>query len=199
MSKIDERLAEIRARVDGATPDDLGFIDGYAQPAMLANARADLGYLLDLVAGLRATNADLRIARQERERVAEVRLERTEELRQQLTTHAAEANSVCQEWDARCQGLEAEAADLRKRLVGAHQVENILREELDTVTDLVPSAGLLERLACAIEGSLAIPGIAELVPQIRADGRMAGSLAARIRAWRGDGDGREEQEEGDKS
>ena len=101
-----------------------------------------------------------------------------------------------QEWRQRAEVAEAEADALRERLVGAHQVEDILREELDTVTDLVPSAGLLERLACAIEGSLAIPGIAELVPQIRADGRMAGSLAARIRAWRGDGDGdgREERE-----
>ena len=115
-----------------------------------------------------------------------------EELRQQLARQAAEASAACQEWDVKCQELEAEAAELRKRLVGAHQVENILRGQLATVTDLVPSAGLLERLACAIEGSLAIPGIAELVPQIRADGRMAGSLAARIRAWRGDG--REERE-----
>ena len=111
MSEIDERLAEIRARVDGATPDDLGFIDGYAQPAMLANARADLGYLLDLVAGLRAINADVILACQKWERVAEVRFVRIEVLRQQLDTQAAEASSACQEWDAKYQELERRLAE----------------------------------------------------------------------------------------
>jgi len=121
------------------------------------------------------------------------------ELRRQLVEHAAEAGAACQEWDVKCQELETAAAEWRADVVRLTQERARLRGRLATVAALVPSAGLLERLACAIEGSLAIPGIAELVPQIRADGRMAGSLAARIRAWRGDGDGREEQEEGDKS
>ena len=131
-----------------------------------------------------------------------------EELRQQLARHAAEANSVCQEWDVKCQGLEAEAAELRKRLVGAHQVEDILRGQLATVTDLVPSAGLLERAAEMMWHTCeSCPTLKVRCPGYRGD-RANGlcntltkelmELAARIRAWRGDGGGGEEQREGSK-
>ena len=84
----------------------------------------------------------------------------------------AEASSACQQWDAKCRELE---------------------RRLALVTALVPGAGLLERLACVTEGVRAIPGFAEFVPQTLTDGHMARDLAARIRAWRGDGDGGEEQ------
>jgi hypothetical protein len=49
----DERLAEIRARLKAATPDDLGF-DGMAQVEMLNNAKRDLADLLAEVEQLQA-------------------------------------------------------------------------------------------------------------------------------------------------
>jgi len=119
----------------------------------------------------------------------------------------AGASSACQEWDVKCQGLEAERDELRQRadrwrtaaiegygvMEKAEEAIHYLEQQLATVTALVPSAGLLERLACVTEGVRAIPGFAEFVPQTLADGHMARDLAARIRAWRGDGDGGEEQ------
>ena len=67
-----ERIDAITGRVEGATPDDLGFFDGMAQVAMLNNARADLRYLLDLVASqqaaLDALAAELAHVQEQRER-----------------------------------------------------------------------------------------------------------------------------------
>ena len=84
------------------------------------------------------------------------------------------ATTVIDFWQQRAEAAEAEAARSRERLVGAHQVENILREELDTATALVPEADLLQYAALCIDGD---DEEAKLL-----------KLAARIRAWRGDGD-----------
>lgn len=70
MTEIDERLDYIRKRVDVHA---------------FHNAHADIPYLLDLVTGLRAHDANVTDARQEWERIAEVYSERIEVLRQQLT------------------------------------------------------------------------------------------------------------------
>jgi len=94
----------------------------------------------------------------------------------------AEASSACQQWDAKCRELE---------------------RRLALVTALVPEAAMLQRMAddadhmgdkYAIEASLGIPGAAENERLSRIDDETARALADRIRAWRGDGDGGEEQE-----
>jgi hypothetical protein len=92
MSEIDERLAEIQARVEKAA---------------FHKAGEDLRYLLDLATSLRVIKADLALERQEWKRVAEVRLGRIEALRQQLTAHDEKASAACQEWGAKCQEVEA--------------------------------------------------------------------------------------------
>ena len=141
----------------------------------------------------------------------------------------AEASSACQEWDAKCQELEAEAeatagawaallraidivraeelidgefvsvrrADYQRMLelvdpppTAFEKLDKMyecdsLREEFATVKALVPEAELLYSLSYCADG---------IVP-VNAEGARA--LAARIRAWRGDGG--EEREEGDKS
>ena len=89
-----------------------------------------------------------------------------------------EEEALTVKWQQRAEAAEAEAARSRERLVGAHQVENILREELDTATALVPEADLLQYAALCIDGD---DEEAKLL-----------KLAADIRAWRGDG--REERE-----
>jgi len=123
-----------------------------------------------------------------------------EELRQQLARQAAEASAACQEWDARCQGLEAEAADLRERLTTTERLAQVRLERREALERrLVPEAGLLERAAVyATAHSLVSPGNIGR-SQSPDDALQLRETAYAIRAWRGDGDGREEQEEGDKS
>ena len=98
------------------------------------------------------------------------------DLRQQLADQAAEASAACQEWDERCQKLE-------RRLM--------------TAKALVPSDSLLHWLAEVAYYEVSRwyddadrEGAVESIREIK-------RLAARIRAWRGDGDGSEEERERD--
>ena len=119
-----------------------------------------------------------------------------EELRQQLARQAAEASAACQEWDVKCQGLEAEAADLRERLATAEDETTRLCKELTIASSLVPSADWL--LMAAVAQDYFKPGCYKHCPLadeagecgLECDdiGDWARNLAARIRAWRGDGD-----------
>ena len=66
-----------------------------------------------------------------------------------------------------------------------------LREQLATVTALVPEAGLLERAAVYVTAhTLAGPGNIGR-SQAPEDASQLRNLAYTIRAWRGDGDGGE--------
>ena len=124
-----------------------------------------------------------------------------EELRQQLARQAAEASAACQERGARCQGLEAEAADLRERLATAEDETTRLCKELTIASSLVPSADWLKMLALA-EHPVGPANCTDCPFWNSSTGRCedqcdevdiwATVLAANIRAWRGDGDGREE-------
>ena len=147
----------------------------------------------------------------DREYNATIVVERDEELislRQQLDTQAAEASAACQEWDEKCQELEAEAAELRKRLVAAQlktdeackavraqfKRNGELEQQLAVVASLVPEAEWLEQAAvmawhhcesCPVENDGCRGRKREdwtckmLQAQLR-------NLADRIRAWRGD-------------
>jgi len=132
----------------------------------------------------------------------------------------AEASSACQQWDAKCQGLEAERDELRQQadrlrtaaiegygvMEKAEEAIHYLEQQLATVTALVPDLDWLRMVTCYPHGCAGCP-YHKLVTGTLCDmqcgkiSEVAGELAARIRAWRGDGDGREEREgesDGDK-
>lgn len=96
MNEVDKRLAEIRERVE---------------KAHFHKAGDDLRYLLDLVAGLRAHDADMSSARQKWQRVAEAAETKIADLRRQLVDHDSEASATCQDWDIKCQELEQQLAE----------------------------------------------------------------------------------------
>ena len=127
-----------------------------------------------------------------------------------------------QEWQQRAEAAEAEAAGLRTRCQGlakecaaleddreynatiiVERDEELinLRQQLDTVTALAPETEWLEMVACYPNGCAGCP-YHRLVTGTLCDiqcnkiGEVAGNLAARIHAWRGDG-GRGEEREGE--
>ena len=103
----------------------------------------------------------------------------------------AEASSACQEWDAKCQRLEAEAAGLRERLATAEDETTRLCKELTIASSLVPSAEWLLMIAAVVDGfgCDACPYLGNCENYCDRISDKARARAARIRAWRGDGDG----------
>jgi len=97
--------------------------------ALLQRAERAEAKVEELRTELQLVRMERDTARDERDnerRVAEVRLERIEELRCQLADHDSEASSACQEWDIKCQDLQ---------------------KQLEAVKALVPPAVILEGAA----------------------------------------------------
>jgi len=184
MSEIDERLVEIQGRLDRdafhrADEDICCLLDSVKQ--LFHHAGKDTQYLLELVEQLR-----------------QVRGNWSPDYKRQVLYELEAA--------------EAEAAELRKRLAALEFAygslrasANILEQQLADVTALVPEAEWLEMVAMLLEGvevtfcdqcPFEVKGPCKLQCT---DTEKPRALADRIRAWRGDGDGGEGREEGDKS
>ena len=134
--------------------------------------------------------ADLRERLVEVERAAEVRLARIEVLRGALEAVGADA-----------QALKPEVQQVRDDVLDLMRERDDLRQQLATVTALVPEVDWLEMIALFDEplgptDCKGCPFDCNCDLQCERVCKQAGDLAARIRAWRGDGDGdgREEQE-----
>jgi len=125
----------------------------------------------------------------------------------------AEASSACQQWGAKCQGLEAERDELRQQadrlrtaaiegygvMEKAEEAIHYLEQQLATVKALVPEAEWLEMIVATTrmeDDCTRCPYRVDRCDlQCNDAHKQASTLAARIRAWRGDGDGREERDE----
>ena len=117
------------------------------------------------------------------ERAAEVRLARIEVLRGALEIVGVET-----------QALKPEVQQVRVGVLDLMRERDDLRQQLATVTALVPEVDWLEMIALFDEplgptDCKGCPFDCNCDLQCERVCKQAGDLAARIRAWRGDGDG----------
>ena len=133
-----------------------------------------------------AEATELRERLAEVERVAETRLARIEVLRGALEIVGVET-----------QALKPEVQQVRVGVLDLMRERDDLRQQLATVTDLVPEAELLNLVETALtEWAAYLENCEDDEHEIRVYRAYANdvrALAARIRAWRGDGDGGEKR------
>ena len=123
-----------------------------------------------------AEAAELRERLADAERAAEVRLARIEVLRGALEAVGADA-----------QALKPEVQQVHHDVLDLMRERDDLRERLTTVKALVPSAKLLQRFANIVEQVAFTLSPTANCERTLTQVQELRTLAARIRAWRGDG------------
>ena len=191
MSEIDERLQRAMNDLAGVQ-----LIDNTWQEAEVVR-REITGIIQTLHRDLCAANADLREWEGLRFQIDQCKKSR-ERLKARAEAAEAEATAL-KKLEAAHRGEEArQAADLHERLATAEDETTRLCKELTIASSLVPSADWLLMVAAIADdlGCDACPYLGNCENHCDRISDKARARAARIRAWRGDGD-KEEESDGD--
>jgi len=162
-------------------------IEALQQRAEAAEAEAaELRETLTITGGKLAA---ARLKTDEACKAVQATFKRNSRLEQQLTTQAAEASAACQEWDARCQELEQRLAVVQEAINERDAELVLLRNALDTLP--LYEYGDAQREGCDAKG--AWDCFREALEEHVTAVRSAPAVYDAIRAWRDDGEGREER------